>query len=252
MSVQPVNLALGNGLLYAKREDDADGLYRLIGSLKGETTFTYAPEFVEQKPGDLLTAVRRDIVEEKASMKCQIVDFRVDQLINLLGISISTTSLTATTSFRIKQELLLGSTTATQSFSYTAKSLTSVVVTNLDRSTTYVSGTDYTLPSTKKINALTAGTANTTVNIYITALIPAANRIRIGDKTPLQVLSLKFVHQLSDKKHIQIDFPRATINSDFVLPFKEKEYTMTDITFAALGDPTKPQGQKLFTISRQQ
>jgi len=252
MSAQPVNLALGVGSLYAKRENDADGLYRLIGSLKGESTFTYAPEYAEQKPGDILTAIRRDIVEEKASMKCQVVDFRIDQLINVLGVSISRTAITSTTSIRIREEVLLGSTTTTQSFSNTAKSTTSIHVTSLDRSTDYVNGTDYTTPSTKTIAAKLANPANTTVSIYLTKLFTTARRVRIGDKTPLQVLSLKFVHQLSNKKHIQIEFPRATINSDFVLPFKEKEYSMIDITFSALGDSTKPQGQKLFTISREQ
>ena len=252
MSAEPVNLILGNGVLYAKREDDADGFYRLSGSLKGETTFTHASEFVEQKPGDLLTAIRRDEVEQKASMKCQVVDFRIDQLINVLGLSISRTQITATASIRIAEEIVTGSQTATQSFSNTAKSTTSIHATTLDRKTDFINGTDYTTPSTTTIAPLTAAFANTNIRLYFTKLFATARRIQFGDKTPLQVLSLKFVHQLSNKKHVQIEFPRATINSDIVIPFKEKEYTMLDVTFSALGDPNKPKGQKLYTIAREQ
>ena len=252
MSVQTVNLPLGVGRIFVKRTSDADGKYRLLGTLKGEATFTYTKEEVEQKAGDVLGAVRRDVVDEMAQIKGTITDLRHDQLIFALGVSISTTQLTATQSIRLTQEIATpASTTTTKSLSRTAKSMTSVQFVSLDRSTSFVRGTDYTLPTTKKFKAISAAFKNKTVRAFYTKLFTTAQRLRMGDQAALQQVSIMYVHHTSDSKAMAITFHIATISGDLALAFKEKEYTTYDVLFKALADPTKAKGNKLFQISRE-
>jgi hypothetical protein len=249
MSAQAVNMLLGTGKLYAKRSTDTDGKWRLIGSIKGEASFNYKPGFVEQRPSDVIAAVRRDKIEESAMLKCTLVDFRLDQIIPALGLSISSTQLTLTSSIRLAQELTTGaSTTTSKCISQTAKSTTSIAFTSLDRATDYVRGTDFTLISKKKFKPISAAFKSKAVRAYYTKKFTAATRIDIGDNALLQSVSLMYVHQKSNGKHVSIQFPLATIHSDLTLAFKEKDYTMPEVTFAALADPTAAKGKKLFSI----
>lgn len=251
MSVQAVNQLLGPGLIYVKRSTDSDGKWRLLGSAK-EATITIMKEEAEQKPGDMLTSTRRDKVEEKAQLKCKVVDFRLDQMINALGLSVSRTQLTLTSSLRIMQEIAMGSTTDTKTISHTVKSITSVACTSLDRSTDYVRGTDFTVLSTTKIKPLLAAFANGTRRVFYTFRQATAKAINIGGNTLLQNVSIMYVHQKSNKKHVAIQIPLATAMGDISFEFKEKDYTMPEITFAALGDPTQPKGRQLLRIIEEQ
>lgn len=252
MSVAPVNLLLGSGYLFVKRDDDADGKWRLIGSVKGECAFTYTPEYAEQRPSDVLAAVRRDRVQEEAMMKLTVVDFRMDQLINALGTTISRTQLTATQSIRLVQTLSTpASTTSTRSLSRTAKSTTSIAFTSHDRATDFVKGTDFTVPTTKKYRPLSAAFKNKTVLAFYTKLFSTATRVQIGDKEDLEGVSVMFVHRQSDKKMIAIEFYKATVFGEFSLAFKEKEHTVHELTFKALADTSKAKGNRLFRIARE-
>ncbi len=251
MSVQAVNQLLGPGMIYVKRTTDADGKYRLIGSVK-EATFQATKEEVEQKPGDMTVATRRDKIEEKATLKCKVVDFRLDQMIAAFGLSISRTQLTLTSSVRIMQEMTFASTSVSKSLSHTAKSMTSVAATSLDRSTDYVAATDYTMTSTKKIKPKLASFWGGTRRVFYTALHTTSKAIRIGGNELLQNVSIMYVHKKSNGKHIAIQFGIATVQGDLSFEFKEKDYTVPEITFAALGDPTKPKGQQLFKIIEEQ
>ena len=261
MSVQAINLLFGAGVLYAKRAAtssgaaDSDGKWRVIGSIKGKMEFTYTPTFAEQRPSDTKVFVRRDLIEEKASMKGTFVDFRVDQLRWLLGQSTSTTSLCKTISVRLAQELTVKpSTTTTQSISRTSKSTTSVAFSSLDRATDYVRATDFTMVSTKKFKAVSAAFKNKAVRAYYTHVFtPTAGsqRLRIGDQSVLQQISIMYVHTLSNGKHVAIQFPLASIDGPFKLTFDEKAYTMPEMNFSALGDPTLIKGTKLYTIVKE-
>jgi hypothetical protein len=253
MSVQAVNLLLGTGYLYAKRTTDADGKYRLIGSIKGSAEFLYKPTFVEQRPSDVIVQVRRDKIEEMASLKVTICDFKMDQMIKALGRSLSTTSISKTVSVRIAEEFLaseLLSITSSVTLSHTAKSTTSVHVTSLDRLTNYVPATDYTMITTKVLMPK-AALKGKPARVYYTAIHANGGKIQIGDSEFLQQMSIMYVHKQSNGKHIAIKFPIATIKGDLKLDFKEKDYTMPEITFEALGDPTASKGMKLFSIVRE-
>jgi len=215
-------------------------------------TGDFTKEEIEQKPGDMLVATRRDKVEEKAQLKCRVVDFRIDQMINALGLSISRTQLTLTSSIRIMQEITFTSTTNTMTLSRTAKSKTSVDITSLDRQTDYVQGTDYTMPTTRGIKPVVAGFANKTQRVAYTMLRTNARAIRLGGNEILQNVSIMYVHSKSNKKKVAIQFPIATVIGDVSFEFKEKDYTMPEITFAALGDPTVAKGRQLLRIVEEQ
>ena len=251
MAVQAVNVPLGLGKLYFKRASDADGKYRMVGALKGDVTFTYKQELVEQKAGEMMGKVRRDRIDEECMLKASVCDFKVEQLIALLGLSVSTTQLTVTNSIRRVEQFITGvSTTTTQTLSQTAKSITSAHLTSLDRSTEYVKGTDYTMPTARAIRPLTAGFKNKTVLAHYSSR-RATKRVRVGDNKLLQEVSLRFVHKLSSGKFVTLDIPRATVSGDIAIPFSEKDYTVYDIQFSGLADPTLAEGTRLFTIARE-
>jgi hypothetical protein len=253
MSAEAINLLLGVGKLYIKRTTDTDGKYRLVGSIKKNAKFTYKPTFVEQRPSDTIVMIRRDKVEETATMMVQITDWRADQLRYALGMSISKTTLSRTGSIRMAQELITkASTTTTQSISRTAKSMTSVAFTTLDRKTDFTRGTDFTMLTTKKFKAISAAfKGKVAVRAYFTKLVTGAQIIDVGDQVVAQNVSVMFVHQQSNGKQIAIIFPIATINGDLVATWAEKEYTTYEATFAALGDPAQPKGKKLYRIIKE-
>jgi len=251
MSVTKASLPLGLGNLYLKKNGAADSAYALIGTLSGDVEFTYSPETVERKAGDVLGPVRRDVVDEHAMLKASVCDLKIAQLIAALGTSQSITGLTATRSQRIEQELNIGYVSDTQTLSHTAVSITSVRVFKMDRSTEGAYGTDFTMATAYGITAKGATFLNIPVRVYYTWLNTSARRVRMGNQSVFQEVSLLFVHKKSDGKHIQIEIPKATIQGDLVIPWHEKDYTGYDITFGALVDTSKASGTGLFTITEE-
>ena len=252
MSVQPVNLQLGLGELYFKRDTDTNGKYVRVGTLKGKATFVYEMGTAEQKPGNRLTVARRDKISEKATLTVEVVDFKIPQLIAALGLSMSTTQITVTTSMRVQDEIAFGSTTTTKTLALTAISMTSVVATSMDQSTKYFRGTDYTLPSTTKIRPLSAAFKSKSNFIAYNTRMASATTMRVGDKFKLQQVSLMYTTKLSSGKFLSIIIPYATVMGGLTLPFGETDYTTYNLVFAAIGDMTAASGQSLFKIARQQ
>lgn len=251
MSVQTVNLLLGPGELFMKPETAASGKYVRVGNLKGAVSFSYEVGTVEQQPGNRLTVVRRDKISERAALKASIADFKIPQLISSLGLTLSTTQLTLTTTFRAWEEILFGSTTTVKTLGNSAVSMTSVVVTSVDQQTTYVrGGTGWTMTSVSKIKPGSAS-KNLAVMVAYDSKDTAALAVRVGDKLNLQVVDLKFTHRQSDGKFITIEIPRATIIGGLTVPFSNADYTTYDVTFAALGSTTALPGRSLFTVIRE-
>lgn len=251
MPVQPVNLLLGPGELFFKRDTDVSGKYMRVGNLKGPVTFTYETDTVEQRPGNSLLVVRRDKIAERAMLSAGIADFKISQLIAALGLSLSTTQITLTQTHRAWEELAFGSITTTKTLANTAVSTTSVVITSIDAATKYVKGTDFTVPSTTKVKPILAGFANKTQLTAYDVRDTAARAVRIGDKLTLQQVDLKFTHKQRDGKFVSIEIPIATITGGLTIPFEDVNYTTYNITFSALGDTTAARGRRLFNIIRE-
>lgn len=249
--VETNNLMLGLGKLYVKPYGAADGAYRMVGALKDKVEFAYKQEIVKQKVGEMMGAPRADRINEECTLKAQVCDFKVEQLIPLLGLTISTTALTATGSIRKCEEHITGaSTTDTQTLSQTAKSKTSVHITSLDRATNYVQGTDYTMPTARGIKPVSAGFRNITVLAHYTTL-KSTKRVRIGDNKTLPVMSLMFVHKMKNGKGVALIIPKCHIEGDIMIPWGEKDYTVYDISFSGLSDPTQPEGRRLFYFHKE-
>lgn len=250
--VENQNLTLGLGELYFKRKSDASGKYVRVGSLKGTVSFNYEVEYAEHKPGNSLCPVKRCKTAERATLTATVGDFKVSQLIAALGLSISTTQITATSTLRVVEELQMDvSTTTTQTLANTPVSATSIVVTSLNRGTTYTQGTHYTAVG-NKIRHLTTTMNSDYFNVEYDYADASATRVIFGDDTVLQEVDLKFVHKIkSTGKFVQIEIPIATINGGLSIPFNETDFTMYDISFAALADMTKPEGQRLAKIIRE-
>jgi hypothetical protein len=252
MSVETNNLLLGAGELYIKKEGAASSQYVHVGNLKGNVQAVHEITTVEQKPGNRLAAVRRDKTEEKLTLKAQVCDLKIAQLIHALGQSLSSTQITGTSTLRCFEEITFGSISTSKSLLNVAVSLTNVQVYSLDRATKYARGTAFTVASGKgKLKPLSASFANKTHFVSYDSADTAATRVRVGDSLVLQVVSLKFVHKMANKKFITLTIPRATIHGGLTIPFHEKEYTAYDIQFMALGDTTKAAGQSLFSIIRE-
>lgn len=246
------NLPLGLGELYIKRKSDASGLYVRVGSLKGTVNFTVEHEYAEMKPGNSLGVAKRLKTAERAMLTASIGEFKVANLIHALGQSISSTQITATSTLRVWEEIQMEvSTTTTQTLANTPVSITSVVVTSLDRGTTYTRGTHYTVGS-DKIRHLTTTMNSDYFMVEYDYADGSATRILFGDKNVLQEVDLKFSHKLKQTgKFITVEIPIATINGGLTIPFNEAEFTLYDISFAAIADMTKPEGQRLAKIIRE-
>ena len=252
MSVTKNDLFFGTGELFFKRDTDVSGKYVHVGTLKDEVSFSYEMETAEQKPGNRLTVARRDKVSEKAMLKCKVMDFKIGQLIPALGLTISITQITATSTMRAYEDILFGSTTTTKTLGNTAVSMTSVVAYSADRSTKGVRGTDFTVLSTTKIRPLATTVLRSKQGFvaYDTRDV-SATVARVGDKINLQTVALKFTHRQSNGKLFCIEIPKATVMNGITLPFNETSYTVYDLTFAALGDMTAPSGRSLFKMIRE-
>lgn len=251
MSVQQENIPLGIGELFFKRKDDTSGKYMPVGVLKGAVNFVYEYDTVEQKPGNRLTVARRDKVAERAYLTAQVMDLKMSQLIPALGLSISTTQLTITSTLRQVEEIAFTSITTTKTLAKTAVSTTSVVAQSLARGTKFVKGTDFTVPSTTKVKPILAGFANRSNLVHYDTKNVSATTTRVGDKYTLQEVDLKFMHKLSNGKFIMVEMPIATITGGLTLPFGETEYTTYNVRFDAVGDMTVAAGRSLFKIVRQ-
>lgn len=251
MAVETNNLLLGPGELFFKRAADTAAKWMRVGNLKGTVSFAYEMDTVEQKPGNRLTIARRDKIGERATLSATIGDFKVSQLIAALGVTISTTQLTLTSTLRAFEEMVMGSTTDTKTLGKTTTSVTSVVVTKIDNSAKGVRGTDFTLPSKSGIKPISASFANKSLLVAYDFKDAAAQAIRVGDKINLQTVALKFTHKQSNGKFISISIPKATVMGGLTIPLSDSEYTTYNIQFAALGDMTATAGRSLFSIVRQ-
>lgn len=251
MAVQTVNLLLGPGELFFKRDTDSSGKYMRVGNLRDGVEFSYTLNTVEQRPGNRLAVVRRDKIGEEVTLKAKVADFKISQLIAALGVTLSLTQITLTQTFRAWEEIAFGSITTTKTLGNTVVSTTSIVVTSLDQQTKYVKGTDFTAPSTTKIKPILAGFANRGNMVAYDSKDTAAQAMRVGDKLNLQQVALKFTHRQSNGKFVSLEIPKATILGGLNLGFNDQSYTMYDIMFKGLADPTKIPGRSLFNIVRE-
>ncbi len=247
MSVQKENMLLGAGELYIANIR--------IGNLK-DAAFVYTKEFVEAKPGNGINIVRRDITKESAVLTGTLCDIDIERVPMLMGLTMSTTQLTGTTTLRITEEIQLGASTTTwKTLAEHAVSVTNPMVYSLDYQSKYLDGTDYSLTTSSTLKTKLKPKSTTFKSKYLLVVYDYADKsalhAHVGGKTTHEELKLKFVHTMSNGKRLQITIPKAQLTSEFNLPFSEDAHSTLPVSFTAIGDYTLAKGQRLFTIIKE-
>lgn len=227
-----------------------------VGNLKN-ATFTYTKEFVDGKPGDGINIVRRDMTGEMATMVGTLCDFNIARLLPILGLTMSTSQLTNTTTLRVVEDKVVpGITTSSPTImSEVPVSTTNVKVFSPDYKTEYVRSSDYTLTLSGGAEFNIWGKSATFVNKAVLVEYDYADasalNMDIGGKLTHEEKKLKFVHKLADGKHVQITIPKAQMTSEFSLPFQEEGYVEVPISFTAIGDVSQAKGKRLLSITKE-
>lgn len=238
-------LPLGLGDLYLNNV--------FVGQLKGNVSFHYKAQYAYQRPGNMIADLKGDRTSEEATITAEICELKLAQLRKALGINQAVTAATATTIRKRQQITLTGTTAVTTAKTMIAGSLS---VLKLDRSTTYVSGTDYSA-STTTIVRKGGGQITSGQNVFVEYNFSdnTAKSVQVGGElTAVNTFDLLFTHELSDGKTLQIEFYKAMSNTDFQLAFHEKSsgnYSTYNIEFKALVDTTKLEGTQLFQITEE-
>jgi len=224
-----------------------------VGNLKGKVIFHDKISYAEQFPGNLLSPVKAERIKQEVTLEAEVCDFKLSQLRRAIGINeaLSTTAI----AIRRKEQLAVGTTTLNITTAETMVAA-SVKVSKLDRSTVYVSGTDYSATPTtfarKSGGALTSG--QVVLIEYDFSDSGSKSLLVGGEQTTPNTFELDFVHELSDGKRIQITMYKAYSMTDFSWAFNEKSsgnFTTYNVTFKALIDLTKKEGQNLYRITEE-
>lgn len=242
--IEPKRLPLGLGDVYINNI--------LVGQLKGKVTFHDKVTYAEQQPGNLLSPVKAERTKQEVTLEAEICDFKVSQLRRALGINEAIDS--TAVAIRKRQQLKLSATSdITTGETIVAGTLK---VSKLDRSTVYVSGTDFSATATtitRKVGGVI--TAGQIVMVEYDFSDSGSKSVLVGgEMTTPNTFELDFVHELSDGKLIQITIYKAYSMTDFSWSFNEKasgNYTTYNTTFKALVDLTKREGQNLYRITEE-
>jgi hypothetical protein len=223
-----------------------------VGTLKGKVTFHDKTTYAEQVPGNLLAPVKAERIKQEVTLEAEVCDFKIAQLRRAIGINEAVDA--TAVSIRKKQQIKL-STTVNVTTTETMVAAT-LKVSKMDRSTVYLSGTDYSATSTtlarKNAGAITAGQ---TVLVEYNFSDSGSKSILVGGEqlTP-NTFELDFVHDLSDGKIVQITLWKCYSSMDFSWVFNEKQsgnFSTYNVTFKALIDLTKKEGQNLYRITEE-
>lgn len=239
---EPKRLLLGIGDLYI---DDV-----FVGNLKEAVTFNVSREYAYQKPGNSLADVKGAVTKEEVTLEASVCDLKLSQLRRALGINQALDTSTAK-QIRKRQVLQLPSTTNV-TLAETAVAAT-MKVSSLDRKSSYVSSTDYSATTTtvarKSGGAITSGQY---VIVEYDFSDSGAHSLRFGgENIAPNTFQVDFVHEDSSGKRWQITLWKAMTNTDFSIAFNEQEsgdFTVHNISFRALVDLTKPEGQNQYEI----
>lgn len=243
---EPFRLPLGLGDIYINNI--------LIGQLKGKVIFHDKITYAEQFPGNLISPVKAERIKEEVTLEAEVCDFKLSQLRRAIGMN-EALDTTASIPIHRKEIIALGTTTLAITVSETMVGGT-LKVSKMDRSTVYISGTDYTVPTGGSQNTLKRkGSTTTTGQVVIVEydFNDAGSKSIIvgGEQTTPNTFELDFVHELSNGKRIQITLFKAYSMTDFSWAFNEKSsgnFSVYSVTFKALVDLTKKEGQNLYRI----
>ena len=241
---EPRRMPLGLGDLYLNNV--------FVGQLKGNVNLHIQEKYAYARPGNMIADVKADRIMEDMTLTAEVCELKFSQLRTAIGINQAETASASTTSIRKRQQITLVSTTAVTTAATIIAGTLKVL--KLDRSTTYVSGTDYTATSTlitRKGSSITSGQ-----NVFIEYNAqPASRSVQVGGElTTPNTFDLLFTHELQDGKTVQVEMYKVMVNTDFQIAFHERSsgnYTTYNITFKALVDETRLEGNQLGQITEE-
>lgn len=236
---EPKRMVLGVGDLYLDQV--------FVGQLKGAVTFTYTPSYAFQKAGNSMADQKAVRISEDAMISASICDLKPAQLRKAMGLNQALAS--GSTDGRLrKQETLKLSGSANTTLAETAIAGT-MKVSKMDRSTLYISGTDYSATATtfaRKGSAI--ANPEYVVVEYDFADVGAAIVQFGGEKTQPNTFRLDFVVELSNGKRFQITFFKAVVTTDLSVAFNDfasGDFTQMNFRAKALVDQTKVEGKNI-------
>lgn len=222
-----------------------------VGNLKETVALTITRNYAYQRAGNNIADQKGEVTMEEALLTASVCDFKVEQLRKAFGID---QAIASEAKIIRKREIikLVG-------VDPTALAETSIyegfAVAKLDRSVDYVSGTDYRLSGSPfeiaREGAGAMGDGDSVIVEYNFSDTDAKAVVFGGETKTPNTFELIFTHQDSAGKYWQIRFFVAMTNTEFATAFNEKEsgdYTVTNIGFKALIDPTRQEGQNLLEV----
>lgn len=240
-------MLLGVGDLYM---DDV-----FVGNLKGTVQFNVTRNYAYQRPGNNIADVKGEVTSEEIVLTAEIMDLKVEQLRKAFGIQEAIVEEAKT--IRKREVLKLSGTDATGLAETPVGGTVKVV--DLERETDYVSGTDYALSGTPVdgIKREAAGAISDPQHVAVEYDFSDAQAKAVlfgGETKTPSTFRVDYTHLDSAGKYWQISLYKAMVNTDFSMAFNEREsgdFTVHNVSFKALVDTTKPEGQNLFEITQE-
>lgn len=235
-------LLLGIGDLYINQ------VY--VGNLKGSVTMKYNRKYAYQRAGMNMADQKGEVTDEELTLEAEICDLKLSQLRRALGLNQAVDTTTA--KLLRKREALKLSGFVSTALAKTPSPST-LVVTSLDRKTSYVSGTDFKI-SGGGIERLSGATITTGQFVLVEYQWSDAsgNSLQFGgESSPVPTFQVDYVHLDTAGKAWQIRLFKAMTATNLQMAFHEAmkgTFTTYNITFKALVDTTKPEGQNLGEI----
>jgi hypothetical protein len=239
-------MILGVGDIYL------DGLF--VGNLKGKVEFKIKREYARQRAGNNVADQKAEVTSEEVSVTAEICDLKVSQLRRALGVTQAIDIATAKTIRKREVVAVVASGSAVTLGETPVISATHPFkVQSLDRKTTYVTATDYTV-ATNAFTYVSGGalTVGQYVSVEYSFSDTGANSLAFGGETKTPpTFRMDYVVRDDAGKAWQLTFFKAFTDTDFKMAFNSREsgdYTVHNVGFAALVDLTKPEGANMFEI----
>ena len=239
-------LLLGIGDLYINEV--------FVGNLKGQVTVKFNRKYAYQRAGNNIADQKAEVTDEELMLDAEICDIKLAQLRRAFGINQAVDTTTSKLMIRRDQVKLSGTAVALLTKTPTSPiSGSTIKLYSLDRKTTYVSNTAYKLSGSgiHRVSGSAIPTGSFVLAEYQWSNASGNSLQFGGESLPVNTFQVDFVHIDSAGKAWQIRLFKAMTDTNFQVQFHEVQkgtYTTHNISFKALVDTTKPEGQNLGEI----
>jgi len=238
----PNRLMLGNGELYFNNE--------FVGTLGGSVNLAYTRNFVQQRAGDAISANKAFVTSEEVVLTADVAEFKLANLRHAFGL----VAAIQTGPFNlIRVEFIQLNGVVPVALGETADESNVVIkVFTTTRGTEFTLTTDYTFAG-NNVTRVAPGAIGDgeVVLVQYEVSVAGATKIVAGDQCDTPEFRLDFVHKECDTNGIQVTIFKAFSNTDFAMAFNTREsgdFTLHNMSFMGLKDPTKLPGADLFEV----